>query len=272
MIEYLRREAMRRRHIALTLLALGFSAFVVAEGRRAFATWLIHRGDFGRLEHLGPETYFIPAVRAYTRQRRTTPSDSIASWATRRLRDVIPAYEVSDIALHSSGVLVAALTKNEDERIRSDEGWQRLVALDPLHEFSIVADSGPLNFGGWCGLELWMTDLDRDGVDEIFFTVQGMGVQTGWFYHLLGRGFELIHSERGREGISSCNGFGIELLNGDENPSIQGSSSKWDTCPTCGKEGGGGNALIWQLHDGRIRRWRIRGNECGPACERPWAY
>jgi hypothetical protein len=264
---------MRRRHIALILLALGFSAFVVGEGRRAFAAWLIHRGNFGRLEHLGRETYFVPAVRAYTRQRRTTPSDSIASWATRRLRDVIPAYEVYDIALHSSGVLVAALTKNEDERIRSDEGWQRLVALDPLHEFSIVADSGPLNFGGCCGLELWMTDLDRDGVDEILFynNCSGGGGQIGRFYRIVDRGFEPIPMDGEKDGIWSWTGFDLKDLDGDGKPEIQGLSHKWANCPTCGKEVEA-NLQTWKLQDGQICRWRIRGNECGPACERPWAY
>jgi hypothetical protein len=260
---------MRVSRVAIILVFLAAVPLLSREAQRGYAAWLLLRGDFARLEGLGPETYFVPALRAYTRQPEHSLGDPFLSWATRQLHPVLPEFDVTDIRLHSSGRIVAALTKNADARERSDGGWQRLVAVDPGQRFCVRADSGPLDFGSVCCLSLSLVDVDGDGREEVFLIMYGMGGETGWLYRLERDRFTPLHPGGKESELWSWGDLTFVDLDHDGTLGILGYHGKWATCPTCGVEAQS-NRVTWKLQEGLYRRWTIRGEDCGPSCEKPW--
>jgi hypothetical protein len=258
---------MRRRPFAFLLLAVGFSALFVGGGPGAYAAWLLYRGDFSHLERLGSERYFLPAVRAYMRHRRGEAP--LLAWATRRCRPLLPGYDVCDIKLHSSGFLIAALSMSLEEREQRETQWGRLVALDPRRQWSVVADTGPLDLGT-SGLELQFADIFGDGREEILLSMFGNGCQTGWLYRLGAGRFVEIPCEQAGEGFHSRGGVDFIDLDHDGVLEIRGERRQGVNC-SCGRESQN-DVVTWKFKDGRYRPWTIRGEECGPTCERPWKY
>ena len=219
---------------------------------------------------MGPETYFLPAVRAYTRRKAHTSGDTLMSWATRSIHSLVPGYDVYDIVSTPSGLLIAALNLNVDSRLQNGEiGERRLVAIDPGTKV-VVADTGPIDFGAVSGLELQLADVDGDGSSGVLLMTFGTGV-SGRLFRLLGDRFERICSDSEDGDFHAWIGFELVDEDGDGILEVRGYLGKWANCPTCGRECQS-NEAVWKLERGGYHRWTIRGDECGTSCKRPWAY
>lgn len=257
---------MRLEKLAAGLLMAGILPGLLWEGWRGLAAGCLHRGDFALLERLGPEIYFLPAVRAYACRRERSSIDPMMSWATRRLSDVVPGYDVYDLKIHSSGLLIGAL--NRRSAPDDDPRRRRLAAFDPDSGMSLVADTGPLEFGSVSGLELQLADVDGDGAEEILLITFGSGC-TGRLFRLCSGRFEQIPGD-GVDG-NFCSGFGFEFkdVDGDALPELLGWERGWRNCPACGEEAQA-DPVTWFLHQGRWCQRALRCGACGAEEEGPW--
>lgn len=264
---------MLRRHLAVILAALTLLVFLTVEGRRAYVAWRLGRGDFARLEHCDGGAYFIPAVRASERHRLQSEQcpQALAEWASRRLEAQFPDERVFDVGLFTPRELLLLLRRRPEAQAIEDRAQDaRLVALDLSDEGRIVLESAPFD------LNTWGFSFGRfKGLVDPVVLVHGGGTgECGLLFRREGSRFVVIPCNESRETdpyFTCWTGLELVDVDGDGIPEVRGCEGKGRDCPACGRDVEA-NLVTWKLDGARYRRWKIKGDVCGPSCERPWTY
>jgi hypothetical protein len=256
-----------RRLAALLLIAAPF-LFVALEGRRCLLGWLLWRNDFTRLERWDDGTCFFPAVRKAERLRSRSPGLSpMVEWASRRFRARFPGETVRDVRLLGSDEMLVLLSRphgpNDENPVDG-----RLIVLEAGGRQRAVAESDPFDFNPR-SVEV---SAGEDARQPLLLARGGGCGEVGLLFRREGPRLLLVPcaGTRETEPYFLCwTGLAFEDVDGDGIPEVRGLQGKGACCPACGREAEA-NRTTWKLDGDRTLPWTIRGEDCGPACERPW--